>query len=93
MFITKDSPIRTPSAKSVSEKPAYSKYKKRPIRMPRARDIAPTAKILSSLSCIFITLVCQVFLLVTIRFSPVEEATNTKLSNYVLAVGVFEVNT
>ena len=52
MFITKDSPMRTPSAKSVTEKPEYSKCKKRPIKIPRARDIPPIAIIFSSLSSI-----------------------------------------
>jgi hypothetical protein len=55
MFITKDNPISIPSTKSVIEKPAYSKCKKRPIRIPIARDIIPMDNILSSLSLISFT--------------------------------------
>ena len=52
MFITRDNPISIPSMKSVTEKPAISKYKNRPIKIPIARDIMPMDNILSSLSCI-----------------------------------------
>ena len=55
MFITRDTPIRMPSTKSVIEKPAISKYKNLPIRMPIARDIIPIDSILSSLRFIHLT--------------------------------------
>jgi hypothetical protein len=55
-FITKEIPIRTPSIKSVIEKPEYSKYKKRPIRMPIAIDTIPTDNRVSSFKIIYLTL-------------------------------------
>jgi len=59
--------MRTPSTKSVTEKPEYSKCKKRPIRIPRARDIPPIAIIFSSLSGIPSPCLLNIFTL-TIRF-------------------------
>jgi len=50
--MSKDKPTSTPSTKSVIEKPAYSKCKNRPIRIPKAIDIIPIANMVSSLSCI-----------------------------------------
>ena len=48
--MTKDKPTRTPSTKSVTENPKYSKCKKRPIKIPKAIDIMPIANMFSSLS-------------------------------------------
>jgi len=46
-FITNDSPTRTPSIKTETDKPEYSKLTKCPTRMPRAID-----SMFSSLRCI-----------------------------------------
>ena len=61
IFMAKDNPTSSPSTKSVTEKPKYSKCKNRPINMPKAIDIMPIASMFSSLSrkCFtFFYLVC-----------------------------------
>jgi hypothetical protein len=62
IFMAKDKPTRSPSTKSVTEKPKYSKCRNRPINMPKAIDIIPIASMFSSLSPTFFTffyVVCQ----------------------------------
>ena len=43
-----DNPTRTPSKKSETEKPEYSKYTNLPMRIPRAIVIIPIANMVSS---------------------------------------------
>ena len=44
--------MRIPSAKSVIEKPAISKYKNRPIRIAMVNEIMPMDSVFSLFSCI-----------------------------------------
>jgi hypothetical protein len=67
-----------PSMKSETEKPEYSKYVKRPTRIPIAKDIMPIDKIVSSLNSIFYTLFSnwlisiKILGLVGLNFNPVQ---------------------
>jgi len=54
--MTKDIPVRTPSTKAEIEKPEYSKFVKRPTRIPMARDIMPIDKAVSSLRPVLFTM-------------------------------------